>query len=90
MPPWTAEHEGRDEIFEKWITGTTGYPLIDANMRELKLTGWMSNRGRQNVASWLALDARIDWRMGAEWFEFLLLDYDPASNWGNWVSAAAD
>ena len=88
MPPWTAEHEGRDEIFEKWITGTTGYPLIDANMRELKLTGWMSNRGRQNVASWLALDARIDWGMGAEWFEFLLLDYDPASNWGNWVSAA--
>ena len=88
MPPWTAEHEGRDEIFEKWITGTTGYPLVDANMRELKLTGWMSNRGRQNVASWLALDARIDWRMGAEWFEFLLLDYDPASNWGNWVAAA--
>jgi deoxyribodipyrimidine photo-lyase len=88
MPPWTAEHEGRDEIFEKWISGTTGYPLIDANMRELKLTGWMSNRGRQNVASWLALDARIDWRMGAEWFEFLLLDYDPASNWGNWVAAA--
>jgi deoxyribodipyrimidine photo-lyase len=48
----------------------------------------MSNRGRQNVASYLALDLGVDWRRGADLFEHLLLDYDVASNWGNWVSAA--
>ena len=63
-------------------------PLVDANMRELAATGWMSNRGRQNVASYLILDLGIDWRRGAEHFETLLLDYDTASNWGNWVAAA--
>ena len=63
-------------------------PLVDANMRELKATGFMSNRGRQNVASYLALDLQLDWREGAEHFEALLLDYDVCSNWGNWVSAA--
>lgn len=63
-------------------------PLVDANMRELAATGWMSNRGRQNVASYLILDLGIDWRRGADHFESLLLDYDTASNWGNWVAAA--
>jgi deoxyribodipyrimidine photo-lyase len=48
----------------------------------------MSNRGRQNVASYLALDLGVDWRRGADLFEHLLLDYDVASNWGNWVAAA--
>lgn len=48
----------------------------------------MSNRGRQNVASYLAHDLGVDWRQGAEWFETCLLDYDVCSNWGNWVSAA--
>ena len=48
----------------------------------------MSNRGRQNVASYLALDLGIDWRLGADWFESVLSDYDVASNWGNWVAAA--
>jgi deoxyribodipyrimidine photo-lyase len=57
-------------------------------MRELAATGFMSNRGRQNVASWLALDAGVDWRLGAEYFECQLLDYDCSSNWGNWVAAA--
>jgi deoxyribodipyrimidine photo-lyase len=57
-------------------------------MRELAATGFMSNRGRQNVASWLALDAGLDWRHGADWFERHLLDYDAASNWGNWLAAA--
>ena len=51
-------------------------------------TGWMSNRGRQNVASYLALDLEEDWRQGADWFESCLLDYDVCSNWGNWVAAA--
>lgn len=50
--------------------------------------GFMSNRGRQNVASFLALDLDLDWRDGAWWFESCLLDYDVASNWGNWVAAA--
>ncbi|CAE8632425.1 unnamed protein product [Polarella glacialis] len=76
------------EFFRLWTDGLTGYPLIDANMRELKATGFMSNRGRQNVASFLALDMKLDWRRGADWFESLLVDHDVASNWGNWVHAA--
>lgn len=76
------------EALLRWKHGTTGWPLVDANMRELARTGWMSNRGRQNVASFLALDLGIDWRAGADHFESLLVDYDVASNWGNWVAAA--
>merc|ERR1719454_1731275 len=76
------------ELLERWRAGTLGVPLVDANMRELAATGFMSNRGRQNVASYLALDLQLDWRYGADHFESLLLDYDVASNWGNWVSAA--
>jgi len=71
-------------IFETWCEGQTGYPLIDANMRELKTTGFMSNRGRQNVASFLTKNLGINWQMGAQWFESLLIDYDVCSNWGNW------
>ena len=70
--------------FDAWCQGLTGYPLVDANMRELAVTGFMSNRGRQNVASFLTKNLGIDWRMGAEWFESLLIDYDVCSNWGNW------
>jgi deoxyribodipyrimidine photo-lyase len=70
--------------FDLWRTGQTGFPLVDANMRELSATGFMSNRGRQNVASFLTKNLGIDWRMGAEWFESLLIDYDVCSNWGNW------
>ncbi|CAK9033189.1 unnamed protein product [Durusdinium trenchii] len=76
------------ELFRLWAEGKTGYPLVDANMRELSATGFMSNRGRQNVASFLALDMKLDWRQGADWFESFLVDYDVASNWGNWVHAA--
>jgi len=74
--------------FQAWKEGKTGYPLVDANMRELAATGFMSNRGRQNVASFLAIDLSMDWRYGADHFESLLLDYDICSNWGNWCSAA--
>lgn len=74
--------------FEKWCQGKTGVPFVDANMRELLLTGWMSNRGRQNVASFLVKDLKLDWRLGAEWFESLLLDHDVCSNYGNWNYAA--
>ncbi|KAH1110276.1 hypothetical protein AAZX31_04G072400 [Glycine max] len=72
-------------LFESWRDGCTGYPLIDANMKELSTTGFMSNRGRQIVCSFLVRDMGIDWRMGAEWFETCLLDYDPCSNYGNWT-----
>ena len=67
-----------------WINGCTGIPFIDANMRELKETGFMSNRGRQNVASFLVKDLELNWLMGAEYFESVLIDYDPSSNYGNW------
>jgi deoxyribodipyrimidine photo-lyase len=71
--------------FEKWTSGNTGDPLVDANMKELVATGFMSNRGRQNVASYLVHDMGIDWRAGAAFFEKHLIDYDPASNYGNWL-----
>jgi deoxyribodipyrimidine photo-lyase len=73
-----------DDRFLLWCEGKTGYPLVDANMRELKQTGFMSNRGRQNAGSFLTKNLGIDWRIGAEWFESLLIDYDVCSNWGNW------
>ncbi len=72
------------ERFKLWQEGLTGFPLVDANMRELAATGFMSNRGRQNVASFLTKNLGINWQMGAEWFESLLIDYDVCSNWGNW------
>lgn len=78
--PWKQDWDR----FEKWRLGKTGFPLVDANMRELLLTGFMSNRGRQNVASFLTKNLGIDWRMGAEWFESQLVDYDVCSNYGNW------
>mmetsp|Transcript_7658 Transcript_7658/g.11250 ORF Transcript_7658/g.11250 Transcript_7658/m.11250 type:complete len:605 (+) Transcript_7658:108-1922(+) len=74
--------------FAAWKEGRTGYPLVDANMRELAATGFMSNRGRQNVCSFLTIDMNTDWRRGADYFESELLDYDVPSNWGNWVSGA--
>jgi len=71
--------------FAAWREGTTGQDFIDANMREIAATGYMSNRGRQNVASFLARDLKVNWLMGAEYFESQLIDYDPASNYGNWT-----
>ena len=74
-----------EESFERWATGTTGIPFVDANMRELNRTGYMSNRGRQNVASMLSQSLKLDWRMGAAYFESRLIDHDVGSNWGNWA-----
>ena len=74
--------------FQAWCEGKTGVPFVDAHMRELLHTGWMSNRGRQVVASWLVHEAGVDWRLGAAWFEHRLLDYDVASNYGNWQYVA--
>jgi deoxyribodipyrimidine photo-lyase len=72
----------------EWINGETGVDFVDANMKELKLTGFMSNRGRQNVASYLCNDLKLDWRYGAAYFEQQLIDYDVCSNWGNWAYLA--
>jgi deoxyribodipyrimidine photo-lyase len=72
------------ERFKKWCLGNTPYPLVNACMNELRQTGYMSNRGRQIVASCLVNELSLDWRYGAAWFEEQLIDYDAAVNWGNW------
>lgn len=74
--------------FERWCSGITGESIVDAGMRELKVTGYLSNRLRQVVASYLIYDLHSDWRAGAAWFEAQLLDYDVYSNQGNWLYIA--
>ncbi len=74
--------------FEKWKTGQTGYPLVDAGMRELNATGYMHNRVRMLVASFLCKHLLIDWRWGEAYFAEKLLDYDLSANVGNWQWAA--
>lgn len=81
---WNADKK----TIQNWIDGTTKDDFVNANMIELKKTGWMSNRGRQNVASYFAKDLLQDWRIGAAYFESLLLDYDVHSNYGNWMYVA--
>jgi deoxyribodipyrimidine photo-lyase len=78
---WSSDNN----ILNKWINGETEDPFINANMNELSQTGFMSNRGRQNVANYLTKELKIDWRIGAEYFEALLIDYDVHSNYGNWL-----
>ncbi|MEO0044215.1 MAG: hypothetical protein RL329_3663 [Bacteroidota bacterium] len=77
-----------DAHFEKWCAGKTGYPLVDAGMRELNATGYMHNRVRMVVASFLTKHLLIDWRLGELYFAQKLLDYDLASNNGGWQWAA--
>lgn len=72
------------ERFQKWCNGETPYALVNACMKQLNHTGFMSNRGRQIVASCLVNELDLDWRYGAAYFEQHLLDYDVAVNWGNW------
>ena len=74
--------------FLAWRRGRTGLPLVDASMRELDATGFMSNRGRQNAASFLVKHLDLDWRAGAAYYEAMLIDYDVTSNWGNWAYVA--
>jgi deoxyribodipyrimidine photo-lyase len=76
------------DAFERWCQGLTGNRLIDAGMRELSATGYLSNRMRQIVASYLIHDLQCDWRAGAAWFESQLIDYDVYSNQGNWLYIA--
>jgi deoxyribodipyrimidine photo-lyase len=77
-----------EEEFEKWCNGKTGYPLVDAGMRELNETGFMHNRVRMVVASFLCKHLLIDWRWGERYFAEKLLDYDLSANVGNWQWAA--
>jgi len=76
------------ELFERWCLGDCGEPFIDAGMRELRHTGYLSNRLRQVVASYLIHNLTLDWRAGAAWFEAQLIDYDVYSNQGNWLYIA--
>lgn len=76
------------KAFNQWILGQTNEPFVNANMIELAATGFMSNRGRQNVASFWAKEWQQDWRMGAAYFESMLIDYDVHSNYGNWMYTA--
>lgn len=74
-----------EKTLNRWISGKTNDDFVDANMRELAATGWMSNRGRQNVASFLAKNIEFNWLLGAKYFEMQLVDYDVHSNYGNWM-----
>lgn len=82
--PWREDPEG----FERWCEGKTGYPIVDAGMRELNNTGFMHNRVRMITASFLTKHLLIDWRKGQEYFAEKLLDFDLAANNGNWQWAA--
>jgi deoxyribodipyrimidine photo-lyase len=81
QPPYT-KHIAK--IHQQWVNGTTPCPIINACMNQLRETGFMSNRGRQLVASCYVHELGQDWRYGAAYFESMLIDYDPASNYGNW------
>ncbi len=83
-----ANDGAADELFEKWKGGHTGVPFIDASMHKLNATGFVNNLSRQAVASYLVNELEVDWRLGAAYFEEKLIDYSPASNWGNWAYVA--
>lgn len=83
--PW----ENNEVFFKKWCEGQTGFPIIDAGMRELNTTGWMHNRVRMIVASFLTKDLLIDWKWGEKYFMEKLLDGDLAPNNGGWQWAAS-
>lgn len=87
-PGVPVEWENNLTALTQWINGQTKEPLINALMLELKHTGYMSNRGRQITASYLVNDLKVNWLMGAAYFESVLIDYDVYSNYGNWAYAA--
>eukprot|EP00930_Biecheleria_cincta_P040371 TRINITY_DN27667_c0_g1_i1.p1 TRINITY_DN27667_c0_g1~~TRINITY_DN27667_c0_g1_i1.p1 ORF type:complete len:704 (+),score=93.68 TRINITY_DN27667_c0_g1_i1:146-2257(+) len=82
-PRW--QWSTNQSIFEKWVQGITGFPFIDCFMRELKTTGYCNHMGRETAGWFLVGDLGIDWRMGAEWFESVLIDFEPTANWYNWA-----
>ena len=77
------------EAYARWCEGRTGYPIVDAGMRQLARTGWMHNRVRMIAASFLVKDLLLDWRLGERWFLAKLVDGDPASNNGGWQWSAS-
>jgi deoxyribodipyrimidine photo-lyase len=79
------EWKSNEKALRQWINGNTREPFVNANMIELQRTGFMSNRGRQNVASYWAKEWEQDWRVAAAYFESMLIDYDVHSNYGNWM-----
>ncbi len=81
--PWTSGKLG-ETYFQRWCNGTTGFPLVDAGMRQLLAVGWMHNRCRMVVAVFLTKDLMVDWRLGERFFAQHLVDYDPCSNSGGW------
>jgi deoxyribodipyrimidine photo-lyase len=81
----TYEWKFNSKAFRQWSEGNTREPFVNANMIELQKTGFMSNRGRQNVASFWAKEWEQDWRVAAAYFESMLIDYDVHSNYGNWI-----
>ncbi|KDN44892.1 cryptochrome [Tilletiaria anomala UBC 951] len=81
---WDPMQDGPEHDVTRLLDGRTGIPFLDANIIELRESGFMSNRGRQNIASFLTKDLGCDWRIGAEFFQSHLIDYDPTSNYGNW------
>lgn len=84
-----VEWDDDQSRFQRWCDGTTGFPIVDAGMRQLAETGWMHNRVRMIVASFLVKDLHIDWRWGERHFARTLVDYDPTVNNGNWQWAAS-
>ena len=84
----TYHWQNNKKIIQQWMNGETKDDFVNANMIELKETGFLSNRGRQNAASYFAKELLQDWRIGAAYFESLLIDYDVHSNYGNWMYVA--
>jgi deoxyribodipyrimidine photo-lyase len=84
----TIQWDTDEKLFSAWQEGLTGYPLVDAAMRQLNQTGWMHNRCRMVTASFLVKDLHLNWQSGENYFRQKLLDYDPAANNGNWQWAA--
>lgn len=82
------EWKSDQNLLNQWINGETDSDFINANMLEIKNTGWMSNRGRQNVTSYFCKILKQGWRIGAAYFEEMLIDYDVHSNYGNWMYLA--
>ena len=82
-PSWNWSSD--KEKLAKWTSGNTGFPFIDCFMRELKTTGYCNHMGRETAGWFLIADLGLDWRMAAEWFESVLIDYEPTANWFNWT-----
>ena len=80
LPSWEED----EVLFKQWALGKTNEPFVNAHMKELLATGFMSNRGRQNVASYAVHNLNLPWIWCAQWFESWLIDHDPAVNYGNW------